>query len=123
MFFGVIPIAFNRFCNQLGEGLTVIPEIVTPAYRGDNLASSTLTSIFKVLLSTLNLLTEGVINSVVTLDCNKPAFKSRATPIWLMASARFGVKPISKTSSTSMLKTLLAGVPGFKSSAKTIIPS
>ena len=37
---------------------------------------------------------------LVTLDCNKPAFKSRATPIWLIASARFGVKPISKTSST-----------------------
>jgi hypothetical protein len=29
-FLGVIPIAFNRSCNQLGDGFTVIPEMVTP---------------------------------------------------------------------------------------------
>jgi hypothetical protein len=29
-YFLVIPIAFNRSCNQLGDGFTVIPEMVTP---------------------------------------------------------------------------------------------
>ena len=123
MFFGVKPIDFNRFCNQLGEGFTVIPEMVTPQYLGANLSFSTLTSIFKVRFSTLNLLTDGVINSEVVPFCDKPARKSRATPMCDIASARFGVKPISNTSSHSILNTFEAGVPVFNSSAKIMIPS
>ena len=55
--------AFKRFFNHSGEGFTVIPEMVTPQYLGASFGSSTFTSIFKVRLSTLNLLTEGVIIS------------------------------------------------------------
>ena len=69
------------------------------------------------------MLTDGVISSVVISFKFNPARKSRATPQWLIASARFGVKPISKTSSVSISNISDAGVPGFKSSARTIIPS
>ena len=97
--------------------------MVTPQYLGANFSFSTFTSIFKVRFSTLNLLTEGVINSEVVPFCNNPARKSRATPICDIASARLGVNPISKTSSVSISNTFEAGVPGFKSSFKIIIPS
>jgi len=29
-----MPMAFNLFCNQVGDGFTVMPEIVTPQYLG-----------------------------------------------------------------------------------------
>ena len=38
-----------------------------------------------------------VINSKFTPCCKSPALKSRAVPKWLIASALFGVNPISKT--------------------------
>ena len=80
MFFGFNPIAFNLFCSQLGEGFTVIPDMVTPQYRGARVVSSTATSIFKVRMSTLKLLTDGVINSTLTPLCIIPARRSRAVP-------------------------------------------
>ena len=120
---GVKPIAFNLFCNHCGDSITLIPLIVTPQYLGAKWFLSTWTSILWVLFSTLKLLLEGVINSNETLFLNNPAFKSLATPQWLMASALFGVKPISKTWSFSILKIVEHKVPGIKSLFRTIIPS
>ena len=66
----------------------------------------------KLLLSILNLSTLGR-TMVVGVFKFKAAAKSLATPIWLVASDLFGVKPISKTKSSSMLKYVAAGVPIF----------
>ena len=62
-------------------------------------------------------------NSEDVPRCNKPALKSRATPMCDMASARLGVNPISNTSSVSISNTLAAGVPGTNAASRIIIPS
>ena len=97
--------------------------MVIPQYLGASSLLITSTSIFNDLFTILKLVTGGVISSLRISLCLNPAFKSLATPKWLMASALFGVNPISKTSSTSTSKTSEQGVPTFKLSGSTIIPS
>ncbi len=53
----------------------------------------------------------------------KTAAISLATPIWLVASALFGVNPISKITSVSTPKKSLASLPIDASPFSTIIPS
>src|SRR5690554_3617688 len=115
--------AFNLFCNQMGDCVTFNPLMVIPQYRGANEASSTLTFILNDRVSTRKLLVEGVVSFVVMSLWSNPAFRSRATPQWLMASDRLGVRPISKILSLSTSKCFEANNPGSKLSSKTIIPS
>ncbi len=115
--------AFNLFWIHSGESFTVTSVIVIPQYLGACSFLSTSTSKRNVLSSTWKSLTEGVINSKLISCCIRPARKSLATPKWLIASDLFGVRPISKISSISILKTSAAEAPTFTSSFKTIIPS
>ena len=114
---------FNLFWIHFGDSLTLIPLIVTPQYLGAKLVSLTWTSILWVLFSTLKLLFEGVINSNKSSFLTKPAFKSRATPKWLMASALLGVNPISKTWSFSISKISEPSVPATIFLSRIIMPS
>src|SRR5690349_11373185 len=87
---GVSPMLSNLFFNHAGDSAMVTPEIVTPEYLGHASALSTITGIVRSRLSTENLSTDGHLISRFF-----EALISRATPMWEVASARFGVNPIS----------------------------
>src|SRR5690554_5952906 len=114
--------AFNLFCNQMGDCVTFSPLMVIPQYRGANVASLTSIEILNDRLSTRKLLVDGVVSLVVMSLWSNPAFKSRATPQWLIASDRLGVRPISKILLLSTSKYFEANSPGSKLSSKTMIP-
>ncbi len=111
------------FWSHFGDSLTVIFSITIPQYLGVEIISSTLIFIFFVLLSIEKLLTDGVLSSKLFPSWISFALRSLATPKWLIASALFGVRPISKIQSVSTLKISDRGEPASYLSSRIIIPS
>ena len=91
--------AFNRFFNQSGDSATFTLESVTPEKRGHSAGSSTETGMGSWVLEIFTASTDGKVTFRFFT-----ALMSRATPMCEAASARLGVRPISKTESDSTLK-------------------
>src|SRR5688572_30244478 len=87
---GVRPIVSNLFFNQSGDSVTVIPLMVRAEYRGQASVDCTSTGMVRSLLSTVKWSTDGHFTGRFF-----DALISRATPMCDVASARFGVNPIS----------------------------
>jgi hypothetical protein len=118
LFLGLSPALRRAFWSHRGEGPIFTPLIIRAANLGQFSPSSTVTErCFPTGSADSFSFTRGSLGSVPVRTAI-----SRATPMWLSQSGRFGV--ISRSNATSSSPKYEASVsPGFASLSRTMIPA